>query len=142
MAKNLSPEQKRAKRVRYQANRTARDSRGERHTTPGRRPPEEQTDGPWVARGQVLRHRSGLITGDYDATHLVPRHLGGGRWLDPGLVCPPDEPYGGFLMPLWPGHDRRRQVPVRVKVRPDSEERWLSNLKKRARRRDYRAEAA
>jgi hypothetical protein len=35
-----------------------------------------------------------------------------------GLICGPEEPYGS-LMPLWPGHNRRRQLPVSVSIRSD-----------------------
>jgi hypothetical protein len=115
LAKHLTPEQKHAKNARYRANRATREAEGESPVTAAQRPPKEQVEGgQHVAGGRVADHRLGLITGECDASHLMPRFDGD----DPGLLAQATERWR-HLVPLW-GHDkRRRPMAVTVVCRPE-----------------------
>jgi hypothetical protein len=111
---------------------------GERHTTAAHRPPEEQVEGGHhVARGRVADHRLGLITGEYDASHLIPKFPGD----DPGLLAQPAEPWK-HLLPMWDHDDRRRTLPAVVVCRPEFRRTWSRvYVPKRGRLRAHRAAA-
>lgn len=97
--------------------------------------PEEYISGTGETHtGGTAGHRDASTTGPYSASHLKPRYLGNGQWSDPGLVASPDEPYGS-LMPLWPGQERRRHLPVSVSIRADFLEEY--GLKRYGAKRDH-----